>query len=942
MAVNKSKNPNQQNTAASVGEDYTPLGILNAIQKAESLQYHQGYRQLSEQMEALQTDPIYMAGKRYPGQFAGTNLEKDFNEQVANLNRKIRKQEILEQGSQTRAQSTIASQINKSFSESSMNGQALKFSSDSNIQLDILRQAGTVTPADISRRMRASDERLRSYEKEAHEINTNKLVDRYSDVDPAAKNRLSEIFKLRETEIKERALLHGVSRAHSALGIDDKSVTISRLKTEAETARTIGTGGIGLNEAKAFQDALKELTKEVERTEDELKTLNDAVDKTQKAYDDASGGGVLSKGAKFNYYAGGLSAAGAMAQTMLVSQRVQEVNNISGYASLANNQYDIYKAARGGDIASQLALGELRAASDFGTEMKQGTLIAQGVQAGGTAFDAAAGFTMMTEAGAQKANAISYGLGISTQNTTAALAGAGQFVSATASGLALGTDMFGTNGNGPITATTNQIGGFQAHMQAVQAINEVGAKQAQGLRDFYTGLDVVSQNMGTGSEAFLNGITGATSQANLEAMQRARMSPEQFAKAADMGINQMGSTFDTNQIYGARNLEVKGFGSVERNLQRIGTLASAGANNPQASMEVVLSAAVAAGLDKSKGLDSLVQNTAAMAASSLGAAIGFDTAGASTAMIMASMDPNMKNRENALNQAMTAQDILRQSTTNKDVSFIGMANTGILADKLGAAGIDIAGKSGSLAVAISNLQGMSVQDLKTLQTQDPKEAAKTFQDQGVNVDASNVKSLIDITLKEKTSQATRRASAALNISNDEIQRILAIPENKRTQDERVILGQIMKVEGYAGGDTGARAVSGINAPNTLPTKGKELTSDKDTGDLKSQLDKLRTSGFQQLTEAAMTASTQLGGFNKALKTFSDLQMKYEKDGMNNEKAFTTAASTMAKDFSTVAKDFKGATTEYEKASKEMIKAANLINYKLSLPSWFQSPLNEKK
>lgn len=942
MANDQNKsNKGPQNSFASVGEESLPLTALNALRKAESLQSHQGYQQTIQQLGNIENDPIFQTGRQFPGQFKGTNLGDTFDRLDARHSSLTRRQEIMESGSQARAISSITSTINRAFSDSSLNGQSTAAVRDPQIQQRVLQNARNLSPANVHSQLSASDERLKGYERSLHGIASDNLVSRFSEVDPEAKGQMNAFFQQKDEEIRNRAMLYGVQKAHKALGMDAQSVDISRLRTEVSAEASMG--GKGSAEAKAFIDALKELRKETDVTTKEFERLTANVDKAQKEFENIGGGGGGAT-ARFNYYGGAFGAVGAAAQQMLVGQRMQEVANISGSAGLANQQYDLYKAARGGDVASQLALGQIGAASDFGAEMKQGTLMSQSLQMAGLGMDTAAGWSMMTEAAAQKANPISYGLGISTQNTTTALAGAGQFIGASASGLALGTDMLGTNGKGePISATAARLQGIQAHNQAVRSINYVGATQAQGLRDFYTGLDTVSQNMGTGSEAFLS---GATSNANLEAMQKARMSPEQWAKAADLGVNSMGSTFDTNQIFGARNLEAKGFGSVDKNLQRMGSLASAGANNPQASMETVLSAAVASGLDKSKGLDLLVQNTAAMAGASIGAAIGVDTTGAATAMITSAMDPGMVNRENALKQAMSAQEVLRQSTTNQSVSFIGMANTGMLSDKLLSAGIDVAGKGGSMAMAMSNLQGMDVQTLKEIQAiskKDPQKAARLFQDQGVNSNESNVGQLLDITLKEKTAQTTRRSEASMNISHDEVERLRAKEKaGTLTGDERTVLGQVFKGEGFVSGSAGARAVEGINAPNTMPTKGKDLTSDKVTGDLKTQLDLLRTSGFQQLTEAASTASIQLGGFNKALKTFTDLQMKFEKGGMDTEKTFTTAASTMAKDFSGVAKLFTGATTKYEKASEEMIKAAQLINHKLSLPAGLKSMLDEQK
>lgn len=686
------------------------------------------------------------------------------------------------------------------------------------------------------------------------------------------------------------------------------------------------------NLKKALSDLANSAGKSAEELEKMRKGAEESAENFEKLQKAQTGGGGGNNIAKFNYYGGAFASVAEGSQQMLIGQRMQEMSNISGYAGLANQQYDQYKAARSGNLAAAMSLINLEGAEKTGSELYRDTNITNAIRATGLGFDFAAGTALAGESSLQKGNPLSYGMGISTQNTTSLLAGTNQALSA-----ATGLGVLANDVDRSLSSNAAKIAGIQAHNQAVSAINNVGVTQAQGLRNFYTDSDIVAQGLGTGANAFIS-----AGDANLEAARNARMSPDQWLAAASQGVNSMGSTFDIggSQITAARNLEARGFGSVDQNMKRMGTLAGAGANNPLASIETALTAAVASGLDRSKGLDTLIQNTAAMAEGTISKALGIDTTGASTAMLvagMASMKDN-PNRENALQTAASAQDVLRRNTTNQDVSFIGMANTGILADKLSKSGIDIAGK-GSMAAAISGLQGINLQDLKTWKSMTPGKAAELLQNQGINATESNAKQIIDIRLKEAEAQATRQGETTLGISHEEVLRLRA--KKNKTGEDIALLGQVQKFSGQVSGNVGELAVGTIAAPNTLPTKGQTGAIDKD--DAKTRTDKARTSGDLQLSEAATAAAIKLGGFTKAMDTFMAIQTKFEKGGVGNEKEYEVSAAKMAKDFTGVARDFGKSSDKLSVASDALLKAAGLINRPgtFTLPS-FNTTLDQPK
>jgi hypothetical protein len=685
-------------------------------------------------------------------------------------------------------------------------------------------------------------------------------------------------------------------------------------------------------EAENLKKALNDLATTTETSKDKLDEMRKSAEMSAENFEKlskasaAGGGGRDNMIGYLNAAAGGFNAVGAGAQQIMINQRMQQMGNISGFAGLANQQYDMYTKARGGDIASQLALSQFSKADDFGMEMKNATNIVQGAQAAGATAQTVAGGLKV----ASTLNPVENGVSTS-QAQANRQQGALDVVQGATNLAVIGSDVArGTS------AQSNRLAGIQAQMQARQAINAVGASQAQGLRDMYTGLDVVGQSMGSKASGF---IQNSISAGNLQRMEDARMSPEQYVKMSQMGAANMGSTFNNDQVFAARNLEARGMGGMQDNMMRMSQLASAGANNPKEGMENVLSAAMTKGLDSSKAISMMVENTAAMVSTSAGAAVGIDTSKAASSLLAAGVNPNMANKEFAIQQAMAAADITKQATTDRNVSFIGMANTAGLQQNLQKQGINIGGTEALIT------QGVDIATLKSFKDSkgnfDSKAATKFFQNQGVNINEGNAEKFVATTLEEKEKQILRPGGVALNADVEGLRR--RAKAGTLTAEDNISLGQIAQLGGRKGGaEEVVRELKGVSAPNVSGATGKDLTEGKGPDDLKKQMDALRTSGFKQLTEAAAFASTNLEKFGGALKVFTDLSQKFEKGGKGNEAEFSTAAATMAKDFSASTKLFNDATTKYEAASEAMMNAAGLFSNRNPIKPAFMDNKDQKK
>ncbi len=834
----------------------------------------------------------------------------------------------------TSATQEASNMFNKRFSQSSINGVVSQMRGQADVQnrafgmahmsYDQLQEQRESVMGDINFRSRNAQNQVSKMFTNGGQINDDAKLSAYGQYSEA-KNSFGKLAAIQNAmDIQKQSGMDANSRFKSLAGAGSRANSILNAQSVAQEVQSgsisIMDGGNAKSVKNANVDAeimvqatnlatkLKELAEAAAggaTNLDDLRTQAeesaDNLKKLEQAQAGGAGGGRNNTISNLNAFSSGFNAVGNAANTVMIGQRMQQVGNIGGYAGIANNQYDMYRKARGGDIASQLALGQTGLAGDFGDEMKNASRIVSGAHGVGAAAQLAAG-------GVQVAAALNpvEGLTASSQLAQNATTGALNAIQGGANVAVIAGDT-----TRRISENSNKIGGYQSMMAAQQAINEVGASQAQGLRDTYTGLDVVGQDMGSKASAFIQNSSGPE---GLQKMMDARISPEQFIQQAQSGVQNMGSTFDSNQIFAARNLERGGFGSMQTNMGRMSSLAAGGANNPQAGLEVVLSAAVAKGLDSSKSITMMVDSTAAMAASSSGAAVGIDTVGASASLLASSMNPGLVNKEFALGQAMTAQQMTRQQTTDISTSFTGMANTAGMVQAFAGKGMKISGDE-----AIS-LQKIDIATLKSLQN-NPKAAAAMFQDKGINITEGNSNEAIQTTLRQKQLQLIASSTRRMGLNADSV--LDKINAGTLSGDELRKFNRGADLSGRTGGAELIREVRGVSAPIVNGQVGKDLTDGKGSDDLKKQMDSLRTSGFKQLTEAALSASNGLGGFTGALKTFTDLQTKFEKGGVGNEDAFKTAATEFAKDFKISTGMFDKSVTRFDTIMKDFSKRAGL-------------------
>lgn len=886
--------------------------------------------------EGKELNSLLDEGRRTP-EFTSSPF---YQEQTGALRENIKglraKMNGLDTAARSRAESEASTYISRQFSPSSINGQVSGIQKESAIQNRAFSMAGQSYDQLESQRADIYSN-IRVRERQA----LNEVKGMYSgrgQVDPERSAALGVMMNGTQDQVRQIAMINAAQAFQRASGTDPNSkmrnladmgnVASSILGQEA-IKEEVKSGGVNIssgkiansdidreiiNQAKKLSEALKELTDGASKTDEELSKLRTTADESASNLDklrqaQGAGGGGYNAGSVLNAAAGGFNAAGAAMQQILVNQRMGEMGNIAGFANLANQQYDMYKKGRAGDIASQMAMSQWDEADEFGMEMKRGTNTAQSAYLAAGAAQTAAGAVKMAEGGAQKFNPASYIAGTSTNNTEAVIGGASQVVGGLATTAVAGSDMMRG-----VSANAARLAGIQANMQARMAINAIPAEQMQGLRNYYTELDTAAQGAGSRSNQFLD---TASNVSTLNRLSNMRMSPEQMAKFSAVGFQTMGSTFNTEQIFAARNLEKKGFGSMSDNMQRMATLAGAGANNPQTGMEEVLSAAVARGLDTSKSINMMVDHTASlMQTMGQSTAAGINNTASIASQLAANTNPNAVNKEFALQRAAAITDVTNQVTTDTSTSFTGMVNTARISKETGL--------SGTNALFAAKLTSA---DIRSLQAMDPGAAEEALMKKGIDTTGvrGGTQGMLQQLLVNQTNQMFTGSGGLAFGSNAEregLTKAALAGDNYDTlsKQQKALLGKMGTTSGLTGEEYYQGAAGIKNIQNVSSEVGKTLTKDAEVAGKKGDFDTLRTGGFKQLSDAAATAATNLEKFGGAVKVFVDMQKEIEKNGIGKETEFSGAGAKFSKDLTASLSAFSTATTKYEQASQAIIDA----------------------
>lgn len=848
-----------------------PDSITRALK--QSLVETQKSQILSERLFNIEEEPLYKKVQRNPNSLSSSEVAIPYNKLIDESNRIRRQQEIIDESSRTRTASHIETAVAKSFDPSTIAGETSRRARTQAARYASLGMASAISSPKLQEEIEASGARLKGLEEEAHGLSAGQLLTGAGRPNESGK-RLNDIFTEREKEIAQRTTMLGAARIHELEGLDPKSVqdtqiaAVMRAKATSTLDPSHEAGG-------KLIEAFDKLSEAAAKGAGNLEELDKNVEKTRKDFEESGGG--KGGGNRFVPYLGaaaaGLGAIGGAMMQVGVNQRLAMTGNTAGLAGIENQKYQTYKAAAGGDVASLLMMGQFSAAVADGREIGKNARNAVVVNAGAEAVGAVgAGISGAAKGGA-------------TGGTGGAIAGA---IAGAAGGIANAT-VGGFDFARDVTQNQSRVAMTNASLEARRQVIAVGAEQLQGFRDFSVGMGTAAIGMGGAGEKFLR---SGVSDANLSRMAQARISPEQMAQMAQMGVASMGTMFNQEQVYTARGMEQRGLGTVSENMQRMAGLAAAGSNNPAASLGAITEAAVSKGLDSSKALNAVVDHTASMAAATSGRAMGLDTTAASAAMLMAGVAKDAPNKEAAIEHAATVQDIAHGISANIGANYAGMTAIARTQRTLGV--------SGSQAVAA---QLIDIDTLKTINDLDtPAKKAAALRKQGVNVSAEKVTDAIPKMLRDAETKLLEAQGSGIILGNTvkggltglqgRIDKANTLEDLDKTSPEDVAaLGQIAKFRGMKGGAADMfGALKGVNATVEKETMGPTPVDDTK---MLTSLDKLRTTGFEQLAAAAATGATALGGAAEAVDKLTEAFDGLRESMPATEKEATTAAGKSA-------------------------------------------------
>lgn len=783
----------------------------------------------------------------------------------------------------------------------------------------------------------------------------NDLYDVEGKQDPNVMQSIRANYRQKRAFTNKAATIDAALQKQRDMGTDEKSQYRSLFQAGKQANKTIfsqdveselksgqGLGALDnkqlrekeINESKGLAEALEKLKNsagESAETIDKFKEqAHDAAEGLKRTKEAISQRGEDGGGGNFRRYAamapGLLNTAAAGVQEALINQPMQTMSNRLGFASLSNAQYGQRNAAINGDMTALLnstsAVGGKM--SEVGKNFSENAEIVRGLNAGAGAVSAGLGVAQIASAAKNNLNPVSQVAG--SARAEELTAGINQTVGGLAQAGTAATDLINQS-----SSSSANLGGQQSIYALNNEVNKVRGDFRQSFYDYSQGSRSAALAAGgRGGRSIMSNFASDKGDEGgmLGQIQKARIAPNEFgALSAQAGLDQ-GSVFNQQSIFQARNLERSGVGTKEMNMERMGQLAGAGANNPQSALTSVLEAAFSKGLDSSKALNMMVQNTSEMARSSLGTSqLGMDTTAAASAKISSLVNGDNPNKESAISRAATAQQILQDQTTGIGSNF---------SDQLGITRIARAANVSSVgAMALKKLDDPTADALKKriedYNKATPNEQAKLSRDlQSVGLgeftgDDGKLRTGDALKGLQGRKQALLGNGNFLNLVNPNTAGYDELASGKLTNAQidadpkkyKALADQIGRASTFSGVN-GREAVSYLSGESGITEAGKAEAKKMNSGMGGSQslrdADDAATAGGADMANKARLAAKELGGAAEALGKINK-QIQSLVGGLNDKTSgnFQDAASQAAKDFSNSAKDFGRAVDKFDQS-----------------------------
>ena len=440
------------------------------------------------------------------------------------------------------------------------------------------------------------------------------------------------------------------------------SLSMTELKKkEAEAAEKLIKALSALNNAAGkTTDELTELNKNAEEAAEEFKKYGEA-----QGAKKGDGGG--SKFDTIKLIAGAvaevLEVGTSMYQNVAINQPMQMVANTAAAANLENQKYNSWHAALAGNMHERMNL-DWTGAQAFGNTLANNQNTVHNMRLGNAGISTALGGAQMIVAGATAAQ----GTALGTNNFIENAAQGGKSL---ASGLAIGVSELAAQQRQTEMAAL-RIQGQQAWMGAQKALTQITGQQLQGYRDYTMGINETAGAMGgVAGNNFLNETGGADF---LTRLSDAGIGTKEFGMLSLRSAQAAGSRFDKNQIFTAVELERRGFGNADENMRRMSTLGAAGQGDSAVQLGKIIEDAMQRGLNSSKAIDMIVENTAKISDDALMAGAASDPTVGITSQILKAVDQDNPNKEQALRLAQRGFERGEAARTNIATSFPGILN----------------------------------------------------------------------------------------------------------------------------------------------------------------------------------------------------------------------------------------------------------------------------
>jgi hypothetical protein len=906
--------------------------------------------------EKMASGPIVQAMTDYPNsrEAITRSVREQHDEEVARDEHRI---ERIRHSGLHRAQEQLRRQLKTQLSVPKMNTMANELASTEAGVISKGEELAQKSPGELARMMRAQHADLQSKENEAEAISrfafgspeegkqsgfnfelTGEASQQLESMGSSAAQiarRIAEIKtaqKIQRSEGRDyQSMLSKITRGAARAEQDLESHEVSEeIKKGHVSIKKKIEGGEGyeqqqvseknikqeiINQERELLAVKKQLVTATEEASEKLlehgAQLADNIEKLKKADQDMGQGGGR-RGGLYNQamMAGSIfGSIGQAADAIFVGQRMQKMSNRAGFANIENEKYDTYRAALSGDMHSMMMLSQFAGSEEFGSSLKIGknaANVAKGLAAGS---EIVAGGTLLT-AGVTGGTVGAAGGGIATGASAAT-----QAVSMIASGTS-NLAVLAADEAQQISPNEAKIAGENLDMETRRAITKIPAFQMQQLYNFGMGMGTAAIGMGGKAEDFLSQTTGSNTL--LDKMKAMNISPEQMSQMTSFGVSEIGSTFNVDMITSARGLEMSGRGTMAENLQRNAMLAQAGANNPQVALQSVLEAAVGRGFDNSKSVTALVQHTSDMAKqSAVSMAAGVDVTGTISSILAATADPSLADRGFALERARTAQETMKETTTNVSTDLAGRLNTERVAQ--------LTGLSANSAQFAAQLTPAELQKLKTM---DDAEAQAFYRKRGI--DPSEFKGGV----KEGTLGLISAQAKSLALGRDLQGLVYGTEEEREGLEQAIKVGKtynelppnLQVLAGRMSKLTGEEYISGAKAAlNAGNVAGASDQVNKDIkgeggGELLKSFDQMRTAGFGQLADAAVQATKQFGTAAESIKALAEAAKELrgrDVEGVMSDAAAKAAAGEGG------AKIFDEAVKNFDRVVNKMMEKAGL-------------------